>query len=196
MAAALVMLVACRGTPKAAPPGATVGTAPAQTTTTNPFAVPAAIDAAYVNRVLGGLDAAVGEVVRMVVASKTIPREASDRLRALYANDPLLQLKIDGFQADIRRDLAGYRLPIPGNKKTEVVELISASKSCIFSKVHRDFTAVSSSTRPELSTQWVAIRPLDVVRDPFGYNTLGWAFAYDGFEPGVLPPGSNPCSVA
>ena len=35
----------------------TLATVPAPTTTTNPYAVPAVIDAAYVNRVLAGLDA-------------------------------------------------------------------------------------------------------------------------------------------
>ena len=38
----------------------TLATVPAPTTTTNPYAVPAVIDAAYVNRVLAGLDAADG----------------------------------------------------------------------------------------------------------------------------------------
>jgi hypothetical protein len=193
---ALLALGACSGDQPKAGPSATVGTEPPRTTVTDPFAVPAVIDAAYLNRVLAGLDAVVGDVVRMVVSTKSIPREAYDRLRALYATDTILQVRIDGFQSDIRGGLPGYRLPTPGNKKTDVLDLLSASKSCIFVRVHRDYAAVSVGALPELSTQWIAIRPLDRSRDPAGYNAVGWAYIYDGFERGFLPPPSDPCAVA
>src|SRR3954452_13325268 len=76
----------------------TVATEPARTTTTNPYAVPAVIDVAYVNRVLAGLDAAVGDIVRQVIRTKAIPQEALDRMRAVYADPARLQRSIDGFQ--------------------------------------------------------------------------------------------------
>src|SRR3954464_237000 len=79
--------------------GGTVATEPDRTTTTNPYAVPAVIDVAYVNRVLAGLDAAVGDAMRLVVSTHTVPREAYDRLRAIYATDGSLQLEIDLLQA-------------------------------------------------------------------------------------------------
>src|SRR5436305_12121423 len=86
----------------------TLATEPAPTTTTNPYAVPTVIDAAYVNRVLAGLDAINGDVTRQVVSTRTIPRDAYDRMRALYGDDHWLQLRIDSFQSDLRRNLAGY----------------------------------------------------------------------------------------
>ena len=62
----LVVLGACGGgDDDALGPTATL---PQATTTTDPYAVPAVIDEAYVNRVLAGLDQAVGEVTRLVVS--------------------------------------------------------------------------------------------------------------------------------
>ena len=88
-------------------PTATVGTEPPRTTTTNPYAVPAVIDIAYVNRVLAGLDAVIGDVTRIVVRTRTIPPDAYDRLKAAYGTNDLLQLTIDSVQSDMRRGLQG-----------------------------------------------------------------------------------------
>lgn len=79
----------------------TLATEPPRTTTTNPYAVPAVIDVAYVNRVLLGLDAAVGDIVRLIIQTRNIPPEALDRLSAVYAEPNRLQRSIDGFQRDI-----------------------------------------------------------------------------------------------
>ncbi|MGH9224043.1 MAG: hypothetical protein ACRD2W_09755 [Acidimicrobiales bacterium] len=195
-AAVLVMAtVACNGPDEpSGAMGATVPTEPPRTTTTDPFAIPATIDAAYVNRVLAGLDAAVGDVVRIVVSTKFIPREAYDRLRALYADDAILQSKIDNYQADIRGGLSGYRSP-PGNKRSEVLEMLAASTGCIYARVRRDYSAVSFNPIPDIAVQWVAIRPFDAARDPSRFNTVGWAFTYEGFERGFVAPRVNPCST-
>ena len=127
-------LVACSDGMPAAQPSATVGTGPPRTTTTDPFAVPPVIDSAYLNRVLAGLDAAVGDVVRMIVRTKTIPREGYDRLRAVYGTDSLLQLKIDSLQRELRDGLPGYRLPEPGDKVSLVREILSAGGQCAFAR--------------------------------------------------------------
>ena len=117
---ALTACVSCRNsTADRASAGNTLGTeppAPTTTTTTNPYAVPAVIDVAYVNRVLAGLDAVLGDVLRIVKRTNTIPPEAYDHLRALYGDADFLQLKIDGYQRDIREGFRTYR-PAPGNRR-------------------------------------------------------------------------------
>jgi hypothetical protein len=168
----------------------TVATEPAPTTTTNPYAVPAVIDVAYVNRVLAGLDAVMGDTVRLVVRTRTIPREAYDRLRAIYGNDDALQLAIDLFQDDMRRNFAGYKSE-PGNKVSTVAQLISARANCVFARVTRDYSAVGTNPRTA-DVQWVAIRPLDAQRDPDNYNQTSWALTYDGFPPDRTQP-KDPC---
>lgn len=170
----------------------TVATEPAPTTTTSPDAVPAVIDEAYVNRVLAGLDAAVGDVVRLVVSARTIPPEAYDRLKALYSSADHLQLAVDGFQLDMRRGFAGYKAT-PGNKRTEVTEMITGSPRCIFARVSRDYSAVSLTASATVNVQWIGLRPLDRTLDPNHYNSTQWSIIYEGFPRDRSQP-ANPCA--
>lgn len=169
----------------------TLATVPPATTTTNPYAVPSVIDVAYVNRVLAGLDAAMGDVTRLVLRTRTIPREAYDRMKAIYHNDERLQLSIDSFQSDMRRNFAGYK-PDPGNKVSNVTQLLTITRLCIFARVTRDYSAVGANSS-SADTQWVALKPLDPARDPNSYNPTTWAFAYEGYtETRSQPP--DPCA--
>ncbi len=166
------------------------GAPPQTTTTTNPYAVPAVIDAAYVNLVLAGLDAVMGDTIRLVASTRTMPPIVVTRLRSIYANDRRLQLAIDSYQEEVQSGLAGIRAE-PGNRVTVVDELLSVSRSCIFARVRRDYRPVTENpTAP--STQWVALVPLDESRDQGRFNRTGWALAYDGFPPNLAPP-DNPC---
>ena len=174
-----------------ASPTATVATEPAPTTTADPYAVPTVIDAAYVNKVLAGLDAAVGDVTRLVVRTRTIPREAHDRLRAIYADEDFLQIQIDNYQADMRKEFVGYK-PVPGNKSTAVNRLISGKASCIFAEAQREYSAVGTNTSNAPHPVWVALMPLDQTRDPSRYNPTQWAYVYDGFPPDRSQP-PDPC---
>jgi hypothetical protein len=187
----LSLLAACStGSGKSGPPGATVGTAPPQTTTTDPYAVPAVIDAAYVNRVLAGLDAANGDIVRLLVSTKTITPEMIERLKALYIDRDLLQLQIDSMQTDLHRGLTGVK-PNPGNSLTTVSEFITKSPSCVYAKVFRDATLVAVSPDPRFATQWVALKPAPAISS---LNPTGWAYVYEGFQRDLTAPTKNPCS--
>jgi hypothetical protein len=174
-----------------ASPTATVATEPAPTTTTDPYAVPATIDAAYVNQVLAGLDAAVGDVLRLIIRTNTIPPEAYDRLKAIYADPDFMQIKIDGYQRDIRESFKSYR-PNPGNKTSTVNRLVTALPTCVFAEVQRDYKAVGVSPASNLDTQWVGLKALDPNRDPNHYNPTRWAYTYDGFPPDRSQP-PDPC---
>lgn len=189
----LAASAACSPSPAdKAGPGATVRTEPAPTTTTNPYAVPTVIDAAYVNRVLAGLDALRGDVTRLIVRTRTIPQEAYDRLRAMYGTDRSLQLRIDNFQGDLSHGLTGYNAQ-PGNQITTIAQLISASSKCIFARVARDYSAVGPGATPTSDKNWVSLIPLDGTRDPRGYNSTQWSFSYDGFPPDRSQP-PDPCA--
>jgi hypothetical protein len=170
----------------------TLATVPAPTTTTNPYAVPATIDAAYINRVLAGLDATLGDATRLVIQTKTVPREAYDRLKSLYATDPRLQLAIDGLQTDLRNGFSGYS-DRPGDRRTTVAQLVAASKTCIFVRVSRDYSAIGPGARPPSDKNWIVLRPLDSARDPNHYNLTNWTYHYDGFTPDQSQP-TNPCA--
>jgi hypothetical protein len=189
---ALAVAAACAsdsaGPPRTDP---TVPTAPPQTTTAL-YAVPPVIDAEYVNRVLEGLDQAQGEVIRLIVRTRTIPREAFERLKTMYADRDFLNLSLDLFSRELHGGLVGYRTN-PGNARTVVTSMISAKPSCLFAQVTRDASALSVNPEP-VRTLWVALVPLDPTNDPFGYNPTGWGFAYEGFQPGRLAP-PDPCAA-
>lgn len=179
-------LAGCSSGGDSAFPTATLGTAPPVTPTTDPYAVPAVIDAAYVNRVLAGLDAAVGEVVRIVVRDRTIPQEVLDRLDALYVGE-FVQIRRDLLAVDVQTGLSNYHV-VPGNQKTVVSELISTNRTCVFARVQRDYSAVALKPNRAFDTQWVILKPLDGSRDPRNYNPTPWAYIYDGFEPDRTAP--------
>ncbi|MCA1708996.1 MAG: hypothetical protein LC808_39265, partial [Actinobacteria bacterium] len=187
-----VALAGCSSDDDPAPATATLGTAPPVTPTTDPYAVPAVIDEAYVNRVLEALDAAVGEVVRMVVRERTIPPEAVDRLKTLYMGE-FLQIQLDLFSNDVRESFRQYK-PEPGNKKTLVNQLLSGAASCIFARVERDYSAVAARPNLGVTTQWIGLRPLDRSKDPSKYNPTPWIYSYDGFQQDGSAP-SNPCAT-
>lgn len=164
---------------------ATLGTA-VTTTTTDPYAVPAVIDEAYVNRVLAGLDAAVGDVVRLVVREKAVTPEAMDRLKSLYAGSALDQ-QVEGFRS--ATGFSNFRSP-PGNRKTQVVHLATVRGDCLFAEVTRDFSPVVL-TRPTIAGQrnWVALRK--AANSALGGNPTGWVADFDEVGGPDQPP--DPC---
>jgi len=182
---ATLFVGACNGSEEPLGPAATL---PQPTTTTDPYAVPAVIDEAYVNRVLAGLDHAVGDVTRSVVSERAVSADSVDRLKALYTGE-FLRLSVASYEADMRNGFSGYR-ESPGDKTTVVTRLIAVSPKCIFAEVARNYSEVSKSPQ-STSTEWVAIEPSDVQSEPDS-NPTGWVFVYDGFDPGRTEP-TNPC---
>ncbi|MGH9277005.1 MAG: hypothetical protein ACRD12_02695 [Acidimicrobiales bacterium] len=188
---ALVAGMACSGAPEPAPPGATVGTEPPRTTTTDPYAIPSVIDADYVNRILAAFDAVRGDVYRLVVRTRTIPPEAIDRLKSVYGPGVFLQLAVDDLQSQMLRGFSDYRDP-PGNQRSTVDRLITANHSCVFAQVRRDYSAVTSRPNPAPDKVWIALlrNPGDI--DPWRYNPTAWYSPYDGYQPGGVAP-VDPC---
>ena len=174
-------------------PTATVPTAPATTVTTNPYAVPAIIDVAYVNRVLAWFDQANGDLVRNFIAARAITPEIVASLRAVNASEGMFQVNLDSLQYTLRTGFSGF-LPNPGNVRTVVVELLSAKSSCFYAKVDRDGSAVAKAPNPSLRTQWVALRRLD--SPPSAANPTGWGYILNGGGFGAAPraPDTDPCA--
>lgn len=189
-----LLLGACADKPaEPGVPAATVRTEPPTTATTNPYAVPAVIDAAYVNRVLAWFDQAEGDIVRRVIAARTLTPEDIAVLRAINASDGMFQADLDSFQYTLRTGLGGF-LPNPGNVRTVVVELLSTKSSCVYVKVDRDASAVARNPNPSLRTQWVALRRLDNL--PISSNPTGWGYILNGGAFGATPrpPDTDPCA--
>lgn len=134
----------------------------------------------------------MGDVLRIVIRTKTIPPEAYERMRAMFDDNDRLQRAIDSYQRDLRTGMVGYK-PEPGNKTTVVTRIISAKSTCVFAEVRRDYSAVSLNPLATLDTQWIGLRPLDPARDPHGYNATKWVYVYEGFPPDHSQP-PDPCA--
>ncbi len=171
----------------------TIATAVASTTTTDPYAVPPVIDVAYVNRVLAGLDAAVGDVVRFVVKTHPAPHDITLRLKPLY-NDRALAAQLEFFHQDAAENYKGYR-DNPDNERSATLEVISGNPQCIFARVTRDYGPVSANPSGQLSVQWVGLVPLQPDRDLNHVNVTGWSYIYDGYEVNHVPP-PDPCDAS
>lgn len=171
-------------------PSPSIPTAPERTTTTSPYAVPAVIDAAYVNRILAALDALQGDTIRWLAANKSTGSYVASRLRAIYDDTTYSEQtrNIARAAADGYRDIK----PNPGNVVTTVTSLVVASSRCIFAKANWDATRTLNNPDPQLSVLWVGLVPQDKSRDPDGFNTTGWMYAYRGFRADHSQPDS-PC---
>ena len=92
--------------------GATDGpTASVPTTPPDPYAVPAVIDEAYVNRVLAALDQANGDVDGLVVScTNALPPEAIDRLKAIICRRASYNFRLDMLPSETCwRTSQGYK---------------------------------------------------------------------------------------
>jgi len=189
-----LLLGACADKPtEPTVPSATVRAEPATTVTTNPYAVPAVIDAAYVNRVLAWFDQVEGDVVRHVIAARALTPGDVAVLRSINASDGLFQVALDAYQYTLRTGLSGF-LPNPGNVRTVVVQMLSTKSSCVYVKVERDASAVAKNPNPSLQTEWVALRRLDSPPSPS--NPTGWGYVLNGGAGGATPraPERDPCA--
>lgn len=189
-AAGVLLAAACSQGEGKAVPRVTV---PLATTTTDPYAPPPVIDAAYVNRVLAGLDQVVGDVVRMVVRDRALTPEAEAYLRAVYSDEGnAFADQRDGLRADVDGGLVDAR-PNPGNQVTTVSRLVSARGDCIFAQVQRDLSPIVYKPNPELTVQWVGLKPLDRSRDPGHVNPTPWMYVFDGLRKDYSQP-EDPCA--
>ncbi|MDP9404395.1 MAG: hypothetical protein M3P85_13955 [Actinomycetota bacterium] len=172
---------ACRGSTKADnvadPTVPTEVTLPASTTTTepaDPFAVPATIDAAYVNRVLVELEKVYGDVVRKIRATRLYERSDAASLLAIF-NQPLFERQATSFGDIPGQDADLFRQPI-GNRRITVERLVKARPDCIFATVTFDFSGVLLKPPPP-KRKYITLKPTQTGADPGNINPTPWSYA-------------------
>lgn len=179
------------------PTSATTVATPAATAVADPFAIPAVIDAAYVDRVLAALNKVDGDLVRDLVAKNTLDSEASVRLRAIY-NEPEFEHELQSLVKLFGRGLDRFKRP-PGDRTTLVAQLVTTSPTCILAKVVHDYSNVVESSRPQAGDQIavVTLRPTEAGADPRDLNPTPWSFSNtDLLEPGDEIPERAMCAGA
>jgi hypothetical protein len=188
---ASVVAGACGGK---GPPAATQATVPQSapsTTAADPYAVPATIDAAYLNRVFAALDAVDSDATRIIVETRSLPPAAADRLVSIYGQQEL-PVQTARWLDRIDAGLPEFK-PHPGAQKTTVVRLLSSRPTCVFATVKRDHTAVAIDPPPSHEI-FVYLAPLDPVRNQKGFNPTPWAIGGEGFNSDGSMPG-DPCAA-
>lgn len=176
--AGIVLLVGACAPGATNEPQTTVPTAPPTTATTaaiDPFAVPAVIDAGYVNRVLAALDRVEGDLVRSLVERNVIDATARTRLRAIY-NDPQFEEEFTSLVKLFGSGTTEFKRP-PGDRHTTVTEIVAASRSCVLAKVARDYSEVVNTPRPPEpdKVRIVTLKPTQASSDPTGLNPTPWS---------------------
>lgn len=186
--AVAVLVASCGGSPNAQAPQATVPSA-ATSVSTDPYAVPAKITPAYVQRVLDQLEHVAGTATDEIVSHKTLDSTAALDLRAIYA-DAEFNSQTTSWVDQINAGLRNY-LPNPGAIRDTVVGLISASSSCVFVSARRDFSDVAVSVPPQ-HLSYIALSRLHPVNDPKHINPTGWVIYEAGYNSSGLQP-DDPC---
>lgn len=171
----MTLVAACNGGREQAtpPPSTSTTTAPS-----DPYAVPAVIDEAYVNRVLAALDQLDGDVTRRVVATRLPGTDDLPLLRAIY-NDPQLQIELDKLVRLAQRGFTQFKMP-PGNRRTTVLRLVTSQSDCILSETRTDYSQVVLSPQQDSPDEvfLVTLRPTQPRADPQNINPTPWSFAH------------------
>ena len=198
--AVVAVAVACAacgrgGHHTAARPGATVPPAAPTTVTTalpaDPYAVPAVIDVAYLNRVFDVFEQVDGEATRAIVATRAFVPEAAIRLRAIYDRDEFDRQQ-EQWLRTLDRGVDGFD-PQPTNLQTDVERIISARNDCVYVAVRRRFAGVVRKPTPD-SVEFVALRTLDRPESR-QFNPTPWMITVEGFNRDRSQP-PDPCAAA
>lgn len=144
----------------AAPPRATVATATSTTTPADPYAIPATIDVAYVQRVLDKLYEIEAEAAAEIVREREIVRTAAEKLASIYFEYQLNQ-ELRDWQRLLRSDPTELS---PARLEVKTRELRRADTTCIIAAVELD----SRSRFPATD----AVSLLDTVLIPKGSSQL------------------------
>ena len=167
--------------------GTTTPLTTATTAPADPYAVPATIDAAYVQRVLDALDRIDAEVFAEALAARQVTALVTLRLRSMY-NPEELDRQVHALQIQLGRDLSVFKNP-PGMRRTVVKRVVTARPDCILVEVEFDNTNLLKNPRPSPPT-YLGLEPTAASSDPSNLNPTPYSIFLEtvDFE--------DPCAVS
>ena len=152
--------------------------------------IPETIDGAYLDAVLAALDEVDGQATRLIYAEKRFTPAAAEILNAIYSDeetDRQADARLSGLANDPQ--LSSIR-PNPGNRRTIVTRIITATPACVWTEVERDHTLNSVTPGPPRH-EFIALRPIDRSNDPKGVNPTAWMITSEGFNADGSEPGNQ-----
>jgi len=176
VAVAAVATAAACSSAHAKPGGtATVPTAPP--TTADPWAVPATITAPYVDRVLAELNHIDGNAIRSARAANAITPEFIQLEMSIRATPALLKTE-EALWTNVKSQGWTDIAPSPGDRRSNVLTLMTATPACISARVKEDVSAEGPGGIGVYPKWWVALLP----KPRSLANPTYWAFIYDGYD--------------
>ena len=162
------------------------------TTTVDPWAVPAVVDVAYLQRVMDRLDQSLGDALRELVAAKSVDPKVDQILRAIYA-DPELSRSEHDYAAIATSGLANFR-PVPGDPATTVQHVFSHSSDCAYFTARITLAASLVRPPPEAQTHsFVALRRAGLPSRLLVVNPTGFVIVLAGISTSTSTP-KDPCA--
>jgi hypothetical protein len=176
--AALLAVAACSGSSRNASP--TGSRAPSTIATTdqgrpNPDDIPPTVTVSYVNEVLAVLNHVYGDATRSLRSSHSVSTAVKTDLRSIF-NDPLYDQQVHAATLSLHGVIDNVR-PDPGDLKTSVLRLITASATCIFVQTKTDFSSAFIHPTPQPASEYFELAPKQSGADPQHLNPTPWAFA-------------------
>lgn len=165
---------------------------PPETTVTTAvdYAVPAVIDAAYVEKVIAALDHVYGDAIRTLARERKITQDFLDRLAAIYTPAEF-KLAQDIWVRDVASGLQGL-VPVPGDPKTVIRSVVRGDRTCLFAAVDRSFAATRTTPDRPTPPWYVALIPRTQASSP--HNPTPWVISFDGFKDDGSQP-AQPCEL-
>jgi len=151
------------------------------------------ITVTYVNAVFKVLNHINGNAARNLVSTGQLTAPAIADLRAIY-NDPLYSVEVRVFDQSISTHFANVRRP-PGDRETVVLNLLTASASCIFVESMSDLSAVQVRPAPGAASEYWQLSPKQLGSDPTHLNPTPWALTLNEAFP-IPNTIADPCPAS
>jgi hypothetical protein len=181
---------ACGGSGKARTTDPTLARASSTTTsTTLSYAVPATIDAAYVDRVMKALDHVYGDAIRHLAQVKAMDPYFVDRLKAIYTTSESAAQQQQWSRLQQQNNFGTVR-PSAGDPDTTTTRTVMAKQSCVFVEVARNFQPAFTDDETPIPHRYIALVPKDQADNTL--NPTPWLMKYDGWKQDGSEPAA-PC---
>ncbi len=155
------------------------------------YSVPEVIDAAYVEKVMAALDHVYGDAIRILAHERKITQDFLERLGAIYG-DRFFRIAQRSWGEEIHQGLATLAA-VPGDPRTTVGQILSASQECIVAAVRRDFSPIRAGEPASTPQRYIALVPRNTSVKTVNPTPL--ILSYDGWTSSGDPPVA-PCENA
>jgi hypothetical protein len=143
-------------------------------TAADPYAIPATIDAAYINRVMKALEDVRGQVRRDVYKSQSFSQVDYNKLDDIYDGEELsAQRKSYSDASEVSHPEAKSN---PGDEIYTVSKIRAARSDCIAFEAIDDTNAVDTTPEPPIGPKIVVLWP---EKAAYGFNPTPWKIEMD-----------------